>query len=59
MSGYLKTEICTTAIGDYLSCETTFAWLQGWSPIAGYTVQLFIILLKIYYELRFPFEMHY
>jgi hypothetical protein len=25
-------------MGDHLSCETTFAWPQGWSPIAGFTV---------------------
>ena len=27
-----------SVIGDHLSCKTTFAWQQGWSPIAGFTV---------------------
>jgi hypothetical protein len=27
-------------MGDHLSCETTFAWPQGWSPIAGFTVYI-------------------
>jgi hypothetical protein len=30
--------MCTSVMGDHLSCETTFAWPQGWSPIAGFTV---------------------
>jgi hypothetical protein len=30
--------MCTSVMGDHLSCKTTFAWPQGWSPIAGFTV---------------------